>query len=118
MTMGTHGAPEPPKRGLLRRLARPLAGGLAAVAVCIAAGVLAAVVLDAAVGRSVVVALYIGGAVGVVTALVGRSTLMTGVYGEFFSTDAVRESNRARALNLALGVLLLVIASLVDTLDG
>ncbi len=118
MTMGTPGAPEPMKRGLLRRLARPLAGGLAAVAACIAVGVLAAVVLDAAVDRSVVVALYIGGAVGVLTALVGRATLTTGVYGEFFSTDSVRESNRARALNLALGVLLLAIASLVDTLDG
>lgn len=103
---------------MARRFVRPLVAGLVAIGVCIAAGVVVALARGTGIERSVVVALYIGGVLGVLTALVGRSTLTTGAYGEFHSTDTVRESNRARAVNLALGILLLVIASLVDTLDG
>lgn len=92
----------------MRGLAKPL-GLIVALAV-------AAVVAALLLGRSASVGLYVGGAILLVVAALSRGTMVIGAYGEYSGPESIRQSNAIRGAYLLVGLVMIGLGVLVETL--
>ena len=95
----------------LRRLAIVLG---VVVALSAAAGLGIGALRDTGTWQSLAIGFYLGGAVSVIAAMFSRPVI--GAYGEFGGVSEVRESFGSRWIYLAVGVFLIALGILSETL--
>ena len=101
-------------RTLLRGIRRLVVVATVAGAICLGLGLLLAHVRGGDTWHTVAVVFYVVGAVATLAAL-GLRGRPVGAYGGYESSESVQAANAAKAMNLVIGIMLIALGVLIDT---